>query len=900
MLNFNARGGGERRVLAVAGQLATLAVAGWGCRGSAEADTAGDDTAVEAACADGELSDGGACVPEACGHGPWGGADAGGSAVYVDAAFRGGDGSEAAPLDDVQAALDLAAAQGAERVVLAAGRYLGGVVLGDDHRGLTLAGRCAALVTLDADGADAVVDITGSQRTPEVALTGLTLTGGGVNGLYVYQATVAVTDTVVADNTGIGVLGAHGDLDLTRVTISGTRSDADGAYGRGLEADTQGVIRATGCTLDHNTRQGVFVNGRGASVTIEDSSILDTQPSPDGSNGFGVYVQANGDFVGRRVVIGGNAEIGAVAYDDGTSMTLEEVEIRDTHPRSRGTWGWGMLVAAGADATLRGSTLAANTELGLLVAGEGATVSVTDSTIRDTLPSPSGSFGAGLWVEDRAVLDMVGGVIDANAGAGVVAGNTGTVATFTGTAVTGNLEPEDEDGGYGVGATAGASVTFTDARIEGNRGAGVLATLAGTRVELIDTVVSGTLPDTHDAGRGIEVTGGASLYAAGCTLVDNTRQALLAGDSGTEVELVDCTVSDTRTGADGSRGDGAMIQWGASLVARGLTITGSSEVGLMASDPGTTVTLDDAWVGETHPSPDGRFGIGLYVTLGARAVVRDSVLSANTTAGAWANRAGSSVTLVDTDIEATARGREVAIGCGGIAQLDGVVEVEGGSIDDTEGPGVYVASGGIVRLDGTTLERNAFAGLLLTGGTVEATGVTITDTGPDAELGGGIGAYVIDSWGEGTLTIADSTIGPHPYAAVWLDGPGAYRVERSDLAGSEGVAGSVAPMHGNAVYARSGVATWDGVSGLLLLDDTLHDAAIASVLLDGAAAGVAGNRWSAAPTDLVQQRCEEAAALTPDAVADVPRAEICPAGNLLTDRGLQFETLYLSEVEPEG
>ncbi|MDP6931928.1 MAG: hypothetical protein QGG40_03390 [Myxococcota bacterium] len=58
-------------------------------------------------CAEGELLDGDACVPEACGTGTWGDLETDGDTIYVDASAEdGGDGSMDRPFTVIQEGLD--------------------------------------------------------------------------------------------------------------------------------------------------------------------------------------------------------------------------------------------------------------------------------------------------------------------------------------------------------------------------------------------------------------------------------------------------------------------------------------------------------------------------------------------------------------------------------------------------------------------------------------------------------------------------------------------------------------------------------------------------------------------------------------------------------------------------
>ena len=166
---------------------------------------------------------------------------------------------------------------------------------------------------------------------------------------------------------------------------------------------------------------------------------------------------------------------------------------------------------------------------------------------------------------------------------------------------------------------------------------------------------------------------------------------------------------------------------------------------------------------------------------------------------------------------------------------------------------MYVANAGQMELNLLEIANSPFAGAVVVDGTLTLSGATITDTLPDAEWGGGFGVYANDTFGTPVLTLLDSTVGPHDYAAIWLDGPGTYDIEGNTLSGSAGLDQGTYVLHGNALFAENGVTAWDGTTGLLLWDNTFSGSGEIAVLLDAASADLDGNAWSDHGTDLRQQ-----------------------------------------------
>ena len=802
----------------------------------------GQPSPTAPSCATGELLDGEVCVPEACATGRWGAVvDA---VVYVDVmAGDGGDGSEGAPLRSIQAGLELAVDRDGGIVAVAAGTYVETITMGSTHDGVTLAGRCRERVTVDGsegDDEDPAIEIIGERRAPEIAIEGLTVTGGRHTALWVQHATVSVRGSDVRGNTMAGVLATDATVTLDGVGVYDTLPDAHGEFGRGINAQDGASLTATRCTVQGNTDVGVFAGGAGTTVALADTRVLDTSPGPDGTGGRGIGVE------------------------DGASLTAT------------------------------GCTVQGNAEVGVFVARIGSTVDLVDTAVLDTLPRADGTGGAGVEVGEGAALTATRCTVERNAAAGVVAGDAGTTVDLVSTSVLDTV-PSAEGDSRGILAEDGAALTATACTIQGNHGVGVDAQDAGTTVALVDTAVLDTsAPTNGTTGCGISINGAASLTTINCTIQGNAQMGVFASGAGTSVNLMETGVIDTSPSPDGTGDRGIGVQDGAALVATGCTIQGNTGAGVFAANPGTTVELTDTEILDTLQIRSGNLGRGIDLQDGARLIATACTLQGNTEGGVLAMGAHTSVDLVDTAVLGTRRGRVTGFAIGVGAAGGAVLHAVGCDVSETEGPGLYVASGGQIRVEGTVVTGNLFAGAVILDGDMTLADSAITGTLPDAEWGGGLGVYATGYFGRATLALADSTVGPHDYAAVWLDGQGSYDLERNLLSGSDGVDRDGWILHGNAVFAERGVTAWDGASGLRLSGNTFDGASEVAVLLDGAASDLDGNLFSGNGVDLRQQRCSGIVALTE---VD-PDWEICPDGDLLTAYDLVFTSLYLPEVEP--
>ncbi len=978
-------------------------------------------------CAEGEVLDGEICVPEACGVGTWGNLPVDGNTMYVNIeASDGGEGSEAAPLTSIQAAVDLAGDRGGGLVAVAAGTYVEVIAMGSGHDGVTMAGRCKEMVTIDASKGDDVpaIEMIGKGKMPEIAVEGVTVTGGTYIGIWVENTTLAVSSSDAMANALVGILALRADVDLDGVGVYGTTQDSHGNYGRGIDAESgtsltatgctiqesqeigvlasevgtkvdlvdtrvlgaaalsegalgRGVVvqdgaalTATGCTVQGNTDVGVFASSTGTSADLVDTQVLDTAPAAAGNSGCAIVVQGGAALTARGCTLRGSSDAGLAALDAGTTVDLVDTEVLDTAANRDDTGGNGIRVRDGAALTATGCTVQGNLEVGVLATGAGAAVDLVDTRVLDTAPSPNGVGGYGVAVQDGAELTAVGCTIQRSTQLGVGAQDVGTTVDLLDTEVLDTSPSPDGTGGGGIGVAAGAAFTATGCTIQGNTEVGVAVMNSGTSVDLVDTTIFDTSPapdgtygrgvnvedgaaltatrctlqrnttvgvyatgfgttadlvDTEvldtspspngNGGAGIQVQDGAALSVSGCTVQGNTNWGAFAGDAGTTLDLVDTAILDTSAGADGNSGFGLCVADGAALNVMACTIQGNTRAGVGVWHPGTTASLVDTEVLNTSPSPDGRFGRGIDVNDGAALTATGCRVEGSYEIGVIASSAGTTVDLVDTRILETQRGRATGFASGVTAQNDALLRVSRSEISDTAGPGLFLNGGGRAEFDAVQLRRNTFAGVVVLHASAWLTDSTITDTAPDAQWGGGFGVYTIDRFGAPTLYVTDSTIGPHDYAAVWLDGPGSYDIEGNTLSGSAGFAQGSAILHGNAVFAENGVTAWDGATGLMLADNTFSGSTEIGVLLDGSSATLGGNSWSDNGTDVRQQDCDgpdgisgpdesggvdDVIPLNADDLLDVPSALVCPTGNVLTAYDLMFTTLYLPTSETDG
>ncbi len=764
-----------------------------GARGAARPDL-GDS----GACPYFQLQDdAGVCVPDACGTSLWPeGVD--GDTIFVDGgAADGGDGSEATPLQTVQAGVDAAGARGGGLVAVAAGTYAENLVLGDGDAGISVAGRCRELVVLDGSAGDglATLSIIGTRKVASLALSDVTVTGGSY-GVVVGNGTVGLTDVDVVGNTNIG------------------------------------VIASTGATL-----------------TLKTSTITGTLPERR-KNGFGLQAENGAQATVHSSTIDGNTELGVLASDIGTTLTMYHSTISNTLTTSAGTEGYGLVAQTGASVRMIGGSIERNTSVGVWVQSSVTSVSLDSVDIDATVPDGSGDFGFGAQVSSGGTLVTAGCALNGNANAGLIVDGVGANASLTDPWVVDTLPLADGTGGYGVEVENGGSITLSRGWVEGNASAGIWANGAGSHASLVDTDVTDTL-----AGAG--------------------------------------------SGGD-SRGMGIWAQSGAVVDVSGGTLASNTVAGVVASDDGTTVSLDGVTVTDTQPNASGEYGLALDVMRGAAMTCTGCTLTESVNAAVAVGSEGSTLDLEDSLVWDTWRGTDASMAVGAVAETGGALTASNLRISYTQGPGVYVVAGGSLTCSGCEIDENSYAGVLLLDGVAALDDATIHGNYSDVSLGGGFGVYVNNRSGPPSLSLTNSFVENEPYAAVWLDGAGTYDIEDDVLSGGDGVPVGANTIHGNAVFAENGVPAWDGTTGLYLGGDSLGDASDVALLLDDSSAVLDGDSWSLNATDVRQQRCEDVVAIPSDQLSAAPSTAICPGTNLLTAYDLVFSTLDLPVVATAG
>ncbi len=824
-------------------------------------------------CPAGQVPEGDACVPEACGTGDWGDLEVDATTVYVQAGASG-DGSAASPLGSIQAGADLAGSRGGGLVAIAAGIYVENLELGEAHRGVTLAGRCREQVVIDgSQGAGkSTILVQGERRRVEVAVRDLRVQGGPLGGLAFAVAQVDVVHVDVADNARAGVMVYDADVRLEDVDVSGTVEGGNSRVGAGVEVQI-GTLEVVDSRIGSNADEGVRAQGPRSQVTLSNVTVRD-------NGAFGVEVLEAADMVIAGGEVAGNTEADVVADGSGTTLRMTGTLVAGTRPEAGRTSG--MVARDGAAVVLEEVVIEGPSGSGFVVEDAGTTVEASRLTLSGLAGEGTGDpgFGHGLVVRDGATLSATELVSVGNSGVGLgVEG--GALLDLVGADVRGN-------GGRGADVIGGGRLVLTGSNVADNVQVGIFIDEPGSLVELVATSVIGTIPDVEGTyGHGVIVRDGGALSGTSSVISGNTRTACFLEGAGATAELTDVALDDTVPDTWGT-GAALVLRDGAYAHVAGGTAVGSGYAALGVIGAGTRLEVEGLYVADVALSATGRGGYGIVADSGGQATLSGVEIERASGIGLIAQGPETRVTVRGGRLTDTLRNRTSRVAAGVVSQLSARVELYDGLVEGTEGPGAVAVADGELLASGMRFDANEFAGAVLLGpGLLELQDVEVT---ADPLATSGVGVY---AW-NGRLVATGLQVGPHPHAAMWFEGQGAYEVVDSDLAGSSGIDLAGRNLHGNAVYAQGGATPWDGALGLRLAGNRLHGASGPALMLDGASALLEDNVWEGNAQDVWQQRCDGFAPLPSPGTGAV-----CDGTTLLVDTGLTFPRFALSNISLE-
>jgi len=225
-------------------------------------------------------------------------------------------------------------------------------------------------------------------------------------GLYVWDALAAPTPTVV-DATHLVV------VDTLPEMPTGPGDGAGVLVGLNAQA-TLNQVALTG-----NSTVGLLATEAGAAITVVDSVIRATRVNNDGVFGRGANAQLGGRIELQHCAIIENTETSVFASQAG-HMILSDTLVDLTQPDLMFGSARGLEVSFGGLLEVYNSSVLNGREVGVLVSGAGATLTMQGTLIGQTLLSSDERFGHTLIVQDSGHANVDRTRIFGSEAAGVV------------------------------------------------------------------------------------------------------------------------------------------------------------------------------------------------------------------------------------------------------------------------------------------------------------------------------------------------------------------------------------------------------------------------------------------------------------------------------------------------
>ncbi len=525
-----------------------------------------------------------------------------------------------------------------------------------------------------------------------------------------------------------------------------------------------------------------------ASIIALNASSVEISGIGVQSSGAGLVLVGADQFEVTDVEVAGGAGVGVFVSGKSTG-SLSGLWIHDTQPgNGPGLQGEGIWIEDGSQVEVRQVLVEMARKSGVFVKHGSTSVSIVDSTIRNTLCNSSGTWGAGVFANAGTALTLENTLLEGNRTQGVVAG-ANCVAAITECVVRETTPDEYGANGAGIEIGPGAALQVTDSFLSGNAGGGVLVSQADADAHISGSVIEGTVPNpgSGPSGFGVVATQGGKVELSGSLIVGNSSAGVVAQNPGTLIELEGCIVTETQLAGDGKFGHGVNAGLGSEINIAASVVEDNMNIGVATTHGGTGTTVERSVIRGTMPVEAGKAAHGLTAGSTSTVQVTDSLIEDNGTVGAMASELGTKLTL-----------RSVMVRGNGVGPLA------------KETAGVAIIEQAEAHVQGCVLEGNGASNLAVkTGGNALVEASTVRDAQPVGTDDAGFG---ILATGGAQVAIADSLL------------------EISDLMGSACLL-SAAGATLNGVILRGTNSTTSSGSGLRARDGT--QVSLTDCLLEG-------------------------------------------------------------------
>ncbi|MEO6420564.1 MAG: right-handed parallel beta-helix repeat-containing protein, partial [Polyangiaceae bacterium] len=328
-----------------------------------------------------------------------------------------------------------------------------------------------------------------------VEVRGVTASGPGEGVKVKTGGELTLVDSLLDGNFNVGLdlettpAAAH----LLRSVIRGTLPKDD-VSGYGAEVIFGATLDLVDSAIVGSAGGAILMGEDGTHVTITNSVVRDTAPDLNGLFGYGINARNNAAMDITRSVFVANTT-GAVRISKGATATVTESVMRDTQRDATGLEAFGFIVVDGAKLTATKIAATGNEGGGIVTLVQGSVSTITDSVLRAQLGNkgkdPSGDLGNGAYVFSGGRLEITGTAIVDNHRSGIDAYDMGTVLALSGSLITGTTSSLVDKMGMGVEIALSASGTIKDSAITHNLHTGIFV-YDGATVDVSTSVIRDT------------------------------------------------------------------------------------------------------------------------------------------------------------------------------------------------------------------------------------------------------------------------------------------------------------------------------------------------------------------------------------------------------------------------
>lgn len=484
--------------------------------------------------------------------------------------------------------------------------------------------------------------------------------GNGGDAFAIYGSSLSLMHSLVENNRRVAVWcnDPGSEVLIEDSCLRDTKPDSN-TFGFGINASASCKLTAKRTLLDRNHRAGVAAS-LSATVALEDTVVRNTREVEAVGSGNGITVEAGAELSLLRCLLDNNVYAGIVSFGAKTASSLQDVIISNTQVDSVGEVGRGIQNNQGATVSLDNCVISGNTAEGISVNGEGTSLNMRGSVVRDMLDDPTGTVGLALAISDGAHVSIEDSLIFRARGSGLgIFGQYGMSPTqmeLQRSVVRDTLSHENGDLGRGIQLSGGSIATINYCLFEGNRYTGAAFYDPFSQVAVHGSVFRGTVPDdAGEGGWGILVATGALVELSGSIVEGNTEQGVAVFGPESVVRLLGSVVRDNLPNSNGEHGGGLYAaQQASSLMAYAL-IDGNSTTGITIMNLGTSFDISHSIISNTgkggawtydaanNPLEFQVYGDGLFIGDKATIDMSHSASFSNGRCGAYFFQSGGSL-----------------------------------------------------------------------------------------------------------------------------------------------------------------------------------------------------------------------------------------------------------------